>query len=65
MEDYIRPMLQRDGGDINIVDIKDTVVYCRLGGACAQCAGSQRTLKNLVERTLKEQVDERVRVIEV
>ena len=47
MEDYIRPMLQRDGGDINIVDIKDTVVYCRLGGACAQCAGSQRTLKNL------------------
>jgi len=65
MEDYNRPMLQRDGGDINIVDIKDTVVYCRLGGACAQCAGSQRTLKNLVERTLKEQVDERVRVIEV
>ena len=65
MDEYIRPMLQRDGGDVQIVDIKDTVVYCRLGGACAHCAGAQQTLTHLVERTLKEQVDERVRVVEV
>ena len=65
MDEYIRPMLQRDGGDVQIVDIKDTVVFCRLGGACAHCAGAKRTLSHLVERTLKEQVDERVRVVEV
>jgi NifU-like protein len=65
MDEYIRPMLQRDGGDVELVDIKDAVVYCRLVGACAHCMGAHQTLKYLVERTLKEQVDERVRVIEV
>ena len=53
MDQYIRPMLQRDGGDVEIVDIKDMVVYCRLAGACAHCTGAHQTLKYLVERTLK------------
>src|SRR5208283_2025081 len=39
IDDYVRPMLQRDGGDLEIVDIKDTAVYCRLAGACAGCSG--------------------------
>ncbi len=43
--EYIRPLLQRDGGDIEVVDIKDKLVYCALKGACAGCAGSQQTLK--------------------
>ncbi len=65
MDEHIRPMLQRDGGDAEIVDIKDAVVYVRLAGACAGCAGATTTLKLLVEKTLKEQVDERIRVIAV
>ncbi|MGD2107818.1 MAG: iron-sulfur cluster assembly scaffold protein [Phycisphaerae bacterium] len=65
IDEYIRPMLQRDGGDVEIVDIKDANVYCRLAGACAGCAGAGQTLKMMVERTLKDNVDERVRVIEV
>jgi len=65
IDEYIRPMLQRDGGDLEIVDIKDTMVYCRLAGACAGCAGAGQTLKMMVEKTLKDSVDERVRVIEV
>jgi len=65
MEQQILPMLRADGGDAEIVDIKDTTVYLRLQGACAGCAGAAITLKLLVERTLKEQVDERVRVIAV
>jgi NifU-like protein len=65
MEEYVRPMLTRDGGDVEIVDIKDTLVYCRLVGACRGCAGASQTLRILVERTLKEMVDERVRVVEV
>jgi NifU-like protein len=65
IEDYVRPMLRRDGGDLEIVDIKDTAVYCHLAGACAGCSGASQTLRMLVERTLKEMVDERVRVIDV
>ncbi len=61
----VRPRLQKDDGDLEIVDIKDTVVYCRLVGACADCVGSNRTLKLMVEQALKDQVDERIRVVEV
>lgn len=62
---YIRPMLRMDGGDIEIVDIKDTLIYCRLNGACAGCMGASQTMKMMVERTLKDRVDEKIRVIEV
>ena len=37
-EEYIRPMVQRDGGDVEIIDIKDNLVYCQLGrGLCQLC----------------------------
>ena len=65
VDEYIRPQLQRDGGDVEIVDIKDLVVYCRFAGACASCAGANQTLKMLIEKGLKELVDERIRVIAV
>ncbi len=65
VDEYIRPSLQADGGDVEILDIKGTLVYCRLNGACAGCAGASQTLKMMIERTLKEQVDERIRVIDV
>ncbi len=62
---YVRPMLQRDQGDIDIVDIKDQLVYCHLKGACAGCVGAGMTLKMMVEQTLKDRVDERIKVIAV
>jgi Fe-S cluster biogenesis protein NfuA len=52
----IRPMLQADGGDIELVDVVDGVVKVRLQGACAGCAFSQMTLTNGVERHLKDRV---------
>ena len=52
----IRPMLQADGGDIELVDVEGGVVKVRLRGACAGCPGAQMTLKMAVERRLKEQV---------
>jgi len=64
-DEYIRPMLQKDGGDVEIVDIKDTLVYCRLQGACQGCPNASQTLQMLVEKTLKDIVDERIRVIDV
>ena len=56
--DKIRPMLQADGGDIDLVEIDGGVVKVRLKGACAGCPMSQMTLKNGVERLLKEQIPE-------
>ncbi len=58
----IRPMLQADGGDIELVDVQDGVVKVRLRGACAGCPGAQMTLKMAVERKLKERIPEVERV---
>ena len=65
LEEIVRPRLQQDGGDIELVDIKDWKVYCALRGMCAGCMGASRTLQLIVERTLKDQVDERIQVIPV
>ena len=66
IDNYIRPMLQKDGGDIEIVDIKEgNLVYCRLTGACAGCAGAATTLKMTVESTLKDRVIENLQLIAV
>ena len=53
----IRPMLQADGGDIELVDVsEDGVVKVKLTGACGCCPMSQVTLKNAVEQKLKDEV---------
>jgi NifU-like protein len=65
IDEYVRPSLRADGGDLELVDIKGTVIYCQLRGACSNCLGASQTLKMMVERVLKDQVDERIRVIEV
>ena len=54
----IRPLLQRDGGDIELVSVEEGVVKVRLRGACAGCPMSQMTLKGVVEQALKEAVPE-------
>jgi len=58
----IRPLLQGDGGDIELVAIEDKVVKVRLRGACAGCPGAQMTLKMAVERRIKARVPEIERV---
>lgn len=62
----VRPMLQRDGGDVELIDVNDSgVVQVRLKGACGGCPMSTMTLKNGIERILKEQVPEVTEVIAV
>lgn len=57
--DEIRPGLQMDGGDCELIDVTDEgVVTLRLVGACAGCPMSQMTLKMGIEATLKERVPE-------
>lgn len=58
----IRPMLQGDGGDIELVAIEGKVVKVKLKGACSGCPMSQMTLKGAVERTIKKEVPEVERV---
>lgn len=55
----IRPFLQRDGGDVEFVEYTaDKKVKVKLQGACHGCPGAQMTLKNVIERMLKEQYPE-------
>ncbi|SJZ32337.1 NifU family protein [Selenihalanaerobacter shriftii] len=56
--DKVRPSLQADGGDVELVEIDGGVVKVRLTGACGGCPMSQMTLKNGIERVLKEEVPE-------
>jgi Fe-S cluster biogenesis protein NfuA len=59
----VRPRLQADGGDVELVEIgEDGVVKVRLKGACGGCPMSQLTLKMGIERILKNEVPEVVSV---
>lgn len=61
----IRPALQRDGGDIQLVGVEDGVVSVKLTGACAGCMFSQMTLRMAVEGALKKQIPEVKKVVAV
>ena len=64
--DKIRPNLQADGGDVELVDVNDTgVVKVKLTGACRGCPMSQMTLKMGIEKFLKQEVPEIKEVVSV
>jgi len=52
----VRPSLQADGGDVELIDVKEGVVTVRLTGACGGCPMATVTLKSGIERALKERV---------
>jgi len=64
--DQIRPMLKRDGGDAELIEVTpDGIVKLKLVGACGHCPMSQMTLKMGIEKRLKEQIPEVKEVISV
>ena len=63
--DKLRPFLQRDGGDCELVDVEDGIVKLRLVGACGSCPSSTITLKAGIERALMEEVEGIEEVIQV
>ena len=65
IETQISPELVKDGGDIELVDIKDNDVYVKLRGQCSGCKNSTMTLKLFVESTLKSALGDEINVIEV
>lgn len=63
--DEIRPFLQSDGGNIELVDVKNDTVKVRLLGNCIDCSVNQMTLKNGVEMTIKKYVPQIEKVTSV
>lgn len=63
--DKIRPVILRDGGDVELVNIEDDIVYVRLVGACVGCPASMYTLKLGIEKAIKEVMPEIREVIDV
>lgn len=61
----VRPYIQRDGGDIELVNIEDGIVYVRMGGACDGCAAIDITLKQGIEQMLLENVPGIIAVVTV
>ncbi|ANE45047.1 nitrogen fixation protein NifU [Paenibacillus swuensis] len=63
--DKLRPFLQRDGGDVELVDVEDGIVKLKLMGACGSCPSSTITLKAGIERALVEEVEGITEVVQV
>ncbi|MEJ2047391.1 MAG: NifU family protein [Dehalococcoidia bacterium] len=63
--DQIKPALQADGGDVELVDVTDGLVKLKLTGACSGCPMSAITLKMGIERALKQQIPEIKEVVAV
>jgi Fe-S cluster biogenesis protein NfuA len=61
----IRPALMADGGNVDLVDVKDGVVKVKLTGACGGCPMSQMTLKMGIERILKKEVPDIKEVVAI
>ncbi|MDH5363692.1 MAG: NifU family protein [Dehalococcoidia bacterium] len=63
--EQIRPALLADGGDVQLVDVSNGVVKVKLSGACGGCPMAAMTLRQGIERVLKEQVPEVKEVIAI
>jgi Fe-S cluster biogenesis protein NfuA len=63
--EHVRPALLADGGDVQLIDVKDGVVTLRLTGACGGCPMATMTLRSGIERVLKEQVPEVKEVVAI
>tara|TARA_Y100000588_G_C14115520_1_gene864941 strand:+ start:829 stop:1077 length:249 start_codon:yes stop_codon:yes gene_type:complete len=62
----VRPMLQRDGGDVKLIDVtEEGIVKVQLQGACNGCPGATMTLKHLIEQFLKQEIPEVKEVVGV
>jgi Fe-S cluster biogenesis protein NfuA len=56
--DRVRVSLKSEGGDIELLDVRDGIVYVKLTGACGTCPMSKLTMKNLVESSIKKEIPE-------
>ncbi|MCD8377504.1 MAG: Fe-S cluster assembly protein NifU [Candidatus Gastranaerophilales bacterium] len=65
IENVIAPELQKDGGDIELIDIDGNKVYVKLQGRCSSCKNSVLTIKSFVETSLRDKVSSEIEVIQI
>ena len=65
IDQQISPQLQKDGGDIELIDVEGNTVKVKLTGMCSGCKNASMTIKNFVESVLKDKVDSRLEVEQV
>ena len=63
LKEYVRPVLQMDGGDLRWIKLENQIVYLQLKGSCSSCPSSQITLKEGIESRIKNQFPE-IRAVE-
>jgi len=61
----LRPAMQADGGDVELVSVENGIVSVRLKGTCLSCPSSSLTMKHGIERTLKEKIPNIISVIRI
>ena len=62
LEEDVRPQLNMDGGNVELIDVSGAVVKVRLLGMCSGCLAADATLKGFIEKTLKEKLDDSISV---
>jgi len=62
IETYVRPLLEADGGAIDLLDVSRELVVVRLSGTCAGCPGSSYTVTSVIEPALRRALGVNVRV---
>lgn len=65
LNERIKPTLQRDGGDLELIDLDNNIVFIKLRGACAGCIGAASTMKDFIEKKLNEELSQKLKVKEV
>ena len=65
IEQQVSPELQKDGGDIELIDIEGDIVKVKLTGMCSGCKNAQMSLKNFVETILKDKIDSNIVVEQI
>lgn len=63
--DQLRPFLINDGGNIEFVKYENNIVYIKMMGACADCVMIDATLKDGIEMTIKDEIPEVIKVVNV
>ena len=64
LEKEIAPQLALDNGGLELVDIEGKNIYIKLKGTCESCPNAKSTVKNFIEKKLKELIDDEINVIE-
>ena len=61
----IRPTLKRDGGDLELIDLDNNIVFVKLHGACSGCIGAASTMKDFIEKKINEELSPKLKVKEI